>query len=222
MNIDLLLDRFFTYSLYLGVPPLLIGLWYWKRLSRSLRIFWLALLAYFIITLISEWLVDQRINNEFMAPIGTAIDGLLMALFFGILPSFRAIRSFVWLACGGLLLFIGFSVWYWGITFQTSRLLSTVESVPVVAACLWVLRSQFQQSIHRSLRREPLVWIVMGVLAANAVTVVLNSFGTILYTYSGPLFSRFWDVLVPLCLLIYYGFACVGFWHTRSQLIRSF
>jgi peptidoglycan/LPS O-acetylase OafA/YrhL len=220
MDIDWLLNRFFEYSLYLGVPPLLIGLWHWKLLTWALRFFWFAVFSSLIISLIIAWLVDHHINNEFMSPIGTVLDTILMTFFFLSLNRFQPIRRAVLGLCGLILLLIAVSVWGWESTFQTSRFLSSIQSALIVMACLWLLYGLFKQDESQSLRREPLTWIGMGILISNALTVVLNIFGTILYTYSDPLFRQFWMVLVPLCLLIYYGFACIGFWVAQTHSLR--
>jgi hypothetical protein len=216
MDVGLLLEQFYGYSLYLALIPLAIGLLRWLRLSQPLRAFWFVILGGFCVSLVSEWFIANHINNHFLMYANTLVDAVLMCVFFSGLPPFVD-KSRYWLigVCGLFLLFMGFSIWYWGHSFHTTQLLSCTESLIILLAVLMLLRWQFRQSIHQSLRQTPIVWILTGVLLTNAITVILSIFGSILYSYSGPFFNLFWDTLAPISLLIYYGFTCIGFWQNQ-------
>lgn len=217
MDVGLLLEQFYGISVYLALVPLGIGLLRWHRLTKSLRAFWFVILGAFCVSLASEWFIAHHINNHLLLYANTAVDAVLMTLFFCTLPLLTGKDSYwAWGICIFFMAFMGFSVWYWGHSFQTTQLLSCTECVMVVVVILVVLRWQFTQSINRSLRRQPIVWILTGVLITNAITIVLSIFGSILYNYSGPFFNLFWDTLAPISLLIYYGFTCIGFWQSGS------
>jgi hypothetical protein len=217
MTLDETLDLFYTYALFLGIPPVLIGLLCWNRMNRALRYFWFAVLTTFVFMVTAEWLRLKHINNEFLSPIGTALDTIWMTLFFRELNRKGLIYRLAPWACALVLSLIVGLIWFNGISFEGSRTVSTVQSLLIELAALITLQRQFRQSVQVSLRHDPAVWILVGLAIMNALTVIINIFGTFLYNHSGPLFNRFWDVAAPVALLIYYGFTCVGFWQTRHE-----
>ena len=219
MDIELFLEKMFQVVLYMSIVPIGVGIYCWAYLNWPLRIFWLSLVVGLLISLIGDYLMAKHINNHVMFYVNTATDAVLMTAFFSaFMPSPFLQKLYQWL-CVGLLFFMGWGIWTWGSSLNTALRLSSIESCVVISMALLVLTNQLRQSTAVSLRRQPVVYIVVGVLVLNLFTLLLNLFGSQLYTYSARLFNLFYDTLAPLSNLLSYIFTCIGFWQSRSRAL---
>ncbi|MEZ0541652.1 hypothetical protein [Fibrella arboris] len=212
-------DWFTKVVFYLISVPILIGLYRWPSLIVPIRLFWCNLLVGLAITLANDLLPHQS-DNFGIYYTNTAIDAVLMTGCFTAWLSER-LRWLFWVGCGAFLLLMGWGTVQWGFTLTTALRFSTIESSFVILMAVCVGVAQIRRPTQVRLRQEPIVWITVGVLIMNLMTLVLNVLGSQLYVYSADLFNIFWNTVVPLSQLTNYIFAGIGFWLSRSPVSRT-
>lgn len=220
MDIAWLLKEVTILSQYMAIIPVGVGLYCWPYFNRPLRIFWLNVLFMLLISIVNEYLISERIANTPMVYVNTAIDSVLMTTFFITYMSNLRVRQFFIGLCVALLVFMGWAIWIFGNSITTALRLSSIESCLVVVMATVVIRKILRHTRVGSLRRQPVIYLAIGVLLASFLTLILTLFGTLLYTYSVPVFNLFWDTISPLLNILFYILTCIGFWQSRFRDVQ--
>ncbi len=204
---------------YLVAIPILVGLLCWPSLTRPLRVVWFSQVVGLLITLANDFVFTHKADNYSIYYASTALDAMLMTLFFmSYLPN--RLGQVTWALCGGLLLYMAWGITQQGQSVSSVYFYSSLESCFVVLMALVVGYRILEQSVAVSLRREPMAWVVVGLLLMNLITLTMNLFSSQMVNYSAELFNLIVNTFSPLSNLGIYVFISIGFWLTRSQSIR--
>ena len=206
-------------SMRIVILPLLVALLRWRWLQAPERIF-AGLMAYrFAIALVSAYLLEQHIPQNFLGAISLAIDARAMGLMYGLMLDSARLRFAVrWggAVFAGLCLLNG---WIGeGVDNGISSVASGVECLLVAGLATVYCQQRMADARSTSLRTDSLFLINAGLLLISLTAFPLYFFVKPLLSYSRTLALRTYDLmfLAGIAAKLLYT---AGFWFSRRRSV---
>lgn len=166
--------------------PLGVGLWRWKGLGPALKLSWAALLAYFLLFLLSLLIVwfDVGRSDTLGLPylIAGSFGGFFSLAYWSLMPAGR--RRVAVGALGGLgLLGILTEALIQGRFAQSSQWSVPLQTVLTTVICLLYLHQLLRQT-RVSLLRVPFFWITISLLISSVLGTFYDAFRNLMLASS--------------------------------------
>lgn len=196
---------------YIIVVPVGTGLYYFKYLSKPLKVLLGSLLAALVLDII---LLFFTLSTTFtFLYVFTAIDVLTMTwLFSMVIRNKKASRILIFLG----FLFITFIIADAFILsgYKNNGYSNAIEKALIWATAVYYLTQLFQEDIDKNLLKQPMLWVSAGVIVYNLIGF-LDVFSKPMVTYSQNLYLQFY-MIWSIAGIIMYGCFCYAFWLCKS------
>jgi hypothetical protein len=206
-------------SVYAGLVPGLMALWYRRHLSYTL--WWLTADVWLgtLLGIGAIWLASRGISNLFVYPILAVGSAITMGQLFANLTQVRWLKKGI----GAIyLLYVGY-VLLTG--FGTTQPFMNLELFTFIDASVFGLGLFFWVSVvrkGRNLTRKPLFWLLLALWLGSLYDLAVMRIGTLVAQYAGNRWQDlFWLQINPIVTLIKLAIYTYGFYLAHLQVIPS-
>jgi len=194
------------YVVYIGiysiVVPIGLGLFYFKNLSKTLKIFLYGLIAVLFLDL-ALLLFDARAANTFYY-LFSALDVFIYTWVFSrVIKSAVARRSILWIGGGMMSLLFVDAIFISGIT--NNGFSNALVKLYIALMAIYYLSKLMLEDVSTNLSKEPFLWICIGVIAFYLVGF-FDIFRNPVMNHSQNLYLQyymFWSIMTITMHLCY-------------------
>ncbi len=209
-------DWLYKIASYASYLPILIALYHYKYLDKSLWWYMAGLLAFNSFGIISMKLGDNHINNHFMTYVNACSILILRALFFYSFLTSKNYHKAIIISVIVYLSGVCIEIYVHGI--YLNQYLSMVLDVWLTFFLLVSLNQILKDETIESLRNLPMFWIIIGTL----IFVIFDFFVSVtngwLYAVNRSFLFLLWDYIVPIFMFIRIIFVSIGYWKTKKYV----
>lgn len=205
------LNIFYDVIIFLNLVPLLFGYYWWKFVPTPIRIILLGLTLSYIISILSQILTKNSINNHFLYYFMAGINFVMYALFYQKLSKYKlflTIITVVFLASMALSIYVEGLKRYFLMPFLIIDLVFLPFSIII-----------FRNNLSDKAIQVLNVGILLNLCFEIAFSVVTsNLFGY----FNGQIFQIIFLGISPIFILIFMGFQIYAYYLSWKQIKPSF
>ena len=196
---------------YIVVVPILVAIYFQAYQSKALKILLGGLVCVLLFDVLILWYEEKK--NLFLY-IFSAIDALTMAWMFSVAITNKKASKII-LTIGILfVLLIATDAFFWS-GLASNGYSNALEKVFVVIVTMYYLTQLLQDEATVNLRKEPLLWVCVGVLAYDLVGLC-DVFSEPMLNYSKSLYLQFYMIWCIAAIFMYSCFA-YAFWCSKRS-----
>lgn len=207
-------DILYKIASYLAFLPILIAIYRYKYLNKTLWWYVAGLLTLNICGIISIKLSEQHINNHFMMYINACSNIILRTFFFESFIISKTYKKTLFFTLIAFLIGVCADIFVHGI--YMNQYLFMIIDVWAIYFFLVCLNQILKDDSIESLRDFPLFWIVIGTLFFVIFDFFLSVSNGWLYAVNREFFFMLWDYITPIFMFIRIVFVCIGYWKTKK------
>lgn len=210
---NLMSDWLYQLALYANYIPMIVALFNYKYLTKSIIWFLAGSLVTSICGIISVELGNQHINNYFMMYVNACTNILFRtAFFYTIIPSKNHQKKLIFCLLV-YLLGVCIDIFIHGI--YMNQYLFMVTNVWDICFSLVALKQILKDENIESLRNFPIFWLVIGTLFFVIFDFFLSVSNGWLYAVNRVFFFMLWDYITPIFMFIRIILVSIGYWKTK-------
>lgn len=207
-------DILYKIASYAAFLPMLIAMFHYKYLDKSLWWYLAGLLSYNICSVISMKLGEHHINNHFMIYVSGCSIMIFRTFFFYTFISSKTYQKSSVISLFIYLLWVCVDIYLHGI--YMNQYLAIVADVWIIFFLLISLNQILKDESIDSLRNFPMFWIIVGTLIFVIFDFFLAVSNGWLYAVNREFFFMLWDYITPFFIFIRIIFVSIGYWKTKK------
>lgn len=207
-------DWLYQTAVYAEYLPILVALFRFNYLDKTLKWFLVGTLISTICSIISIKLGEKGINNHFMIYVNASTLFIFRTLFFYTFFYSKKTKKVLIFCLAIYLIAIGIGIFTNGI--YMNEYLFSIYDCWLILFCLVALQQILNDESIEYLRNYPNFWIVIGTLFFIIFDLLLTILNSWLYAVNRVFFFMLWDYFVPIFMFIRIIILCIGFWKTKK------
>lgn len=206
-------DILYKIASYAAFLPILIALFHYKYLNKSLWWYLAGLMSYSLCSIVSIKLSEQHINNHFMIYVSGCSIMVFRTFFFYTFIGKNIYQKAAIFSSIAYLLWVCIDIYLHGI--YMNQYLAIVADVWIIFFLLISLNQILQDEYIESLRSLPIFWVIVGTLIFVVFDFFLAVSNGWLYAVNRAFFFMIWDYITPFFIFIRIVFVSIGYWKTK-------